>query len=184
MPDDAPLVPGRSCDRCTLCCKVMRVQELAKPKSTWCPHCAIGKGCTIYETRPEECRGFFCGYRRWSEVGEHWFPADSKMLLSPELDGTRIGIHVDPGSPSAWRKEPYLSEIRKMAAAAFQRGHYVVVIVGHRAIVVFPDREVDLGTLGPDETILTTVARRPGDNAVIRMSAEKRKLDDPDIAGA
>lgn len=159
----------------------MRIAELGKPKSVWCPHCAVGKGCRIYESRPEECRVFHCGYRRRAELGEHWFPADSRMLVNIELQGTRIAIHVDPGIPSAWRKEPYYSEIRKMAAAAVKRSHHVVVIVGQKAIVVFPDREIDLGVLAEDETVVTSIVRRDG--AIVRMFAEKRKIGDPDIAG-
>lgn len=27
--------PGRQCGDCTLCCKVMAIEELAKPASAW-----------------------------------------------------------------------------------------------------------------------------------------------------
>ena len=181
MSDAAQLVPGRECRACTLCCKVMRVEELNKPKSQWCAHCAPGKGCQIYETRPFECRGFFCGYRQWKELGEHWDPAQSKMMVTPELNGARIAVHVDPGHPGAWRKEPYYSEIGKMAAAAVERSHHVMVVIGQRAIVIFPNNEIDLGHVGEDETVVTGIVRK--DNGmIVRMFAEKRKKDDPEIA--
>ena len=32
-------VPGRACGSCTLCCKTMGVDELAKPPGVWCQHC-------------------------------------------------------------------------------------------------------------------------------------------------
>ena len=47
-----PLVPGRICGSCMLCCKVMIVDELNKPSGTLCRHAVLGKGCFIREQRP------------------------------------------------------------------------------------------------------------------------------------
>lgn len=52
MTDAPQLVAGRSCAGCTLCCKLLAVEALAKPRAKWCPHCDSKQGCTIYETRP------------------------------------------------------------------------------------------------------------------------------------
>lgn len=181
MSDESSLAPGRTCEGCTMCCKLMGISEIAKPKAVWCPHCDIGKGCRIYDTRPDECRSFYCGYRQWRELGEHWTPASSKLVVAPEMNGSRIAVHVDPGSPSAWRKEPYFSEIKAMAAGALERSHSVVICIGRRVIVIFPDREVDLGPVADDETVVTGVVRRDG--TVIRTVAERRKADDPELKG-
>ena len=73
MPD-APLKPlklleprkpaaDRTCGICTLCCKAVPVEALRKPRDRWCPHCAKGKGCTIYPTRPDH--GFLFSYPRY-----------------------------------------------------------------------------------------------------------------------
>jgi hypothetical protein len=51
---------GRACGSCTLCCKVIAVADFDKLPGVWCPHCVRGKGCGIYETRPTDCRTFFC----------------------------------------------------------------------------------------------------------------------------
>jgi hypothetical protein len=48
------------CGACTLCCKLVRVDEIDKPVGRWCHHCALGKGCNIYDTRPTECRTWDC----------------------------------------------------------------------------------------------------------------------------
>lgn len=182
MSETQTLVPGRSCDGCTLCCKVMNVPPLNKPKSVWCPHCAIGKGCKIYDTRPQECRGFYCGYRQIVHLGEHWFPADSKMIVLWEQmpgGGERMGIHVDPGSPAAWRKEPFYSEIKQMARAGVGAGRSVAVVVGNRAIAILPDEDVDLGHVSDDEVVTTfTVRNAAGD--IVRMYAEKQKATPAD----
>lgn len=52
-------VPGRQCNGCTECCRVIAVTELQKPPNTACTHCT-GTSCAIYETRPLTCRGWAC----------------------------------------------------------------------------------------------------------------------------
>lgn len=56
------LVENRECGGCTTCCKTHHILSLDKPEREWCQHCDIGKGCRIYDTRPEECRVFKCGW--------------------------------------------------------------------------------------------------------------------------
>jgi hypothetical protein len=41
---------------------VFAIPELKKPRGQWCRHVAQGKGCSIYETRPEVCRQFTCAW--------------------------------------------------------------------------------------------------------------------------
>jgi hypothetical protein len=50
----------RSCGTCTLCCKALHVEGIDKEPGEWCPHCAPGEGCGIYERRPPSCRSFNC----------------------------------------------------------------------------------------------------------------------------
>ena len=105
----------RRCGTCTLCCKVLTIPEFGNPSGQWCPHCVQGRGCTIYPNWPNECRAFQCGYLMWPELGEHWRPSRSKLVVAFKPDGMEIVFHVDPGVPNAWRAEPYYSEIRSMA---------------------------------------------------------------------
>jgi hypothetical protein len=51
---------ANQCGTCTLCCKLVSVDETKKPVGQWCPHCSLGKGCQIYDTRPAECRTWDC----------------------------------------------------------------------------------------------------------------------------
>ena len=85
-----------------------------------------------------------------------------------------IVIHVDPGFPNAWRAEPYYSEIRAMAASM---PYTLFVQIGRRIIVVFPDREVDLGVVAEDERI----AIQPEAGGTGRRAAIKVKANDPRI---
>jgi hypothetical protein len=173
------IVKGRQCGTCTLCCKVMTVQEINKPNGQWCPHCLKGRGCGIYSDRPNECRTFHCGYLLLPSLGEHWFPAHSKLVLAFKPDGKEIIVHVDPGVPSAWRAEPYYSEIRNMAGNAEGTAFTVFVQIGRRVIAVFPDREVDLGVVAEDERVLIREEPGPGPK---RRNAVKLKADDPRIS--
>lgn len=156
-PDNADdvLVLGRRCDSCTLCCKVLSIEELAKPKGNWCSHCDVGRGCRIYEQRPVECRNFYCGFLTVPDLSEEWRPSKSKIVLVSELDGVRIAAHVDPARPDAWRKEPFYSKLKEWAIAAAASQCQVVICIGKRTIVVLPDREVDLGIIEDDELIVT-----------------------------
>jgi hypothetical protein len=78
---------GNDCGSCTVCCMALRVIELDKEAGRYCQHCLPGKGCGIYETRPEVCRGFLCGWRRVPQLGEEWRPDKSGILmLTQEVD--------------------------------------------------------------------------------------------------
>src|SRR5438477_5505751 len=103
----------RACGDCTLCCKVMSIEELAKSAGRWCPSCEPGRGCLIHATRPSECRAFNCLWLIDGRIGEHWKPGRSKLVLTTSQDG--IEIRCDPGFPDAWRKEPFRSEIHNMS---------------------------------------------------------------------
>ena len=142
----------RTCGDCTLCCKVMAIEALAKPANAWCRHCKPGRGCAIYAERPAECESFACLWLVNDLLDERWKPSRSKLVLTTSEDG--IEVRCDPGFPDAWRKQPYADDIRAWAVEGETSNMTVVVIVGQRMILVTPDREFDLGVVGPDERIV------------------------------
>jgi hypothetical protein len=145
--------PGnKTCGDCTLCCKVMAIEELQKPSSSWCAHCQPGRGCRIYSDRPAECRAFSCLWLINDRLGQHWKPSKSKLVLTMSDDG--IEVRCDPGFPDAWRKEPFRSEMQGWSLSGESHDVTVVVIVGQRMTLITPDREFDLGIVGPDERIV------------------------------
>jgi hypothetical protein len=148
-------VPGRSCGSCSLCCKLLRIDEFSKPEGKWCAHCAPGRGgCTIYGNRPIECRNFYCAWLTATDVGPEWKPLTCKMVLYAEGDGNRIAIHVDPSNPTAWRQEPFYSQLRERAVHAAEASQQVVVYIKNRVIVLLPDKEVDLGIMERGDQIM------------------------------
>jgi hypothetical protein len=165
-------IRGRSCGTCTLCCKVLKVPETDSAKGEWCQHCAVGKGCSIYDERPQRCRDFQCGWLVWDAVPDHWHPAKSRIVIVSEL-GFRINFTVDPGAPGRWREAPWYNEIKALAVLAFQENRQVLVTVGNRVTALLPDREVELGVVDENEVVVT--GRRPDGT----WGAAKVRQDDP-----
>ena len=163
---------GRQCGNCTLCCKVMAIEELAKPANAWCPHCKPRRGCLIYDDRPAECRSFSCVWLVNDLLEEHWRPNKSKLVLTTSEDG--IEVRCDPGFPDAWRREPFRSELREWAASGETLDTTVLVIIGRRMTLVTRERDFDLGIVGPDERI---VRELEGTKVV---NASVVKASDPD----
>ena len=147
------LVPGRSCGDCSLCCKLPRIAAFDKPVGVWCAHCAPGRGgCTIYDTRPTECRDFYCLWMTSLDLGPEWRPNKCKMFV--RLEGSLIAIHVDPSDPTAWRREPFFGRIKAFATRAADAGQQVAVYIKSRVIVVFPHKEIDVGTMNPGDQLV------------------------------
>jgi hypothetical protein len=144
---------AKACGECTLCCTVLKIPVLEKPKDRLCVHCASGSGCTIYESRPQVCRGFQCRWTLDPAMGPEWQPSRSGLVLVMDSD-TRLAVHVDPDRPDAWRREPYLSTLRRLAAMRLPRGEFIFVMEKGRTTVLLPQQEIALGEVGPDDRIL------------------------------
>ena len=115
-PPDGKLEPTRECGDCRLCCRVLAVQEIDKPRGKWCEH-ACGKGCAIYDKRPTQCREFECVWRLvdlpeahpgWREIlGPGDRPDKIKAVFTAFLGGMRDprngnmyrGVIINPGEP-------------------------------------------------------------------------------------
>lgn len=124
---------SRKCGACTLCCKLLEVEDIpvaegggekhteTSPAGSWCRQCAIGKGCKIYQDRPDGCRNFNCGWLKIDSLRNHWFPARARMVLDVRLlvDGSRreavVVIHVDPAYQHRLKESPWVDDIRTMA---------------------------------------------------------------------
>ena len=62
---EAKLVPDRTCGTCNVCCVALTINDkaLQKVQGYRCRNTLPDKGCAIYDTRPDTCRTFFCGWR-------------------------------------------------------------------------------------------------------------------------
>lgn len=172
----AGYVEGRSCTGCTMCCKLLRIAALDKPRLEWCRHCDIGIGCRIYEDRPQECRTFDCGYVSQGWIGEHWKPSESKMVVTLATAGNRLVIYVDADRPGVWRREPFFSDIKTWARGAARTNGQVMVAQGLDMIVVTPDDETNVGSVRDDQVVIARRKRGPDGSAIEYIVVDQ---DDP-----
>lgn len=77
------LIEDRDCGECTVCCEALKIEELSKPEGELCKHCEKGKGCTVYQSRPDVCKQWFCMWR-WFPFAKNVRPDKSGILLSYE----------------------------------------------------------------------------------------------------
>jgi hypothetical protein len=129
-----------ACGPCTMCCKLLGVEELGKAMDAWCPHCAKGRGCGIYGSRPQSCRDFACAWLATVEAG---LPVDQAMrpdrchVVFHEPVGRGAGnliAHVDPAYPKSWTEGAVSRHIADVASG----GGTVAVQAGSRHYIVDP----------------------------------------------
>lgn len=146
--------PGRDCGTCTLCCKVYDVPSLSKPAGKWCSHCTPGKGCGIHETRPTHCRSFFCLWMTDSHFTPEWKPERCKFVMSRDPITRFLNVQVDPGSPNAWRAQPFHRQLTLWAGQMMPEERFVVIFINKTATILLPDREIPLGVLGEGDRLV------------------------------
>jgi uncharacterized cysteine cluster protein YcgN (CxxCxxCC family) len=110
---------NRSCDGCSMCCKLPEITEpeLTKPLGKWCTHCspASSRGCKIYDRRPAICASYHCGFLMWRNVvPDHWKPSICKMIVNADERNPLVKVLVDPTVKGRWREQPYLSDLATM----------------------------------------------------------------------
>jgi len=89
-------------------------------------------------------------------------------------EGNLVAIHVDPSDPAAWRREPFFQQIKIFATRAVDANQQVAVYIKNRVIVIFPNKEVDVGTMNPGDHLVVRklVGPRGSDwNAFIEVGA-------------
>ena len=131
----------RACDGCTLCCKVIGVREINKPRGRWCDHCDVSKGCSIHSISPAACKAYACRFQVDPELDENWRPSKCGLVIN--TDRRRVVVNVDTSQPDAWRKEPFYSTLKRWSRTALP-GWPVYVSIGDEVIAVFPDRDVQM----------------------------------------
>jgi hypothetical protein len=180
MSGEVQTVPGRSCAGCTLCCKLLDVPELNKPRFTWCKHCDTSKGCQIWTApeRPSLCAEYFCAWMLNPVFGPEWRPVESKMVISFDAPERRVVISVDPARADAWRKQPFYRQIKNLAMQALRDQGHVLVWAGADAFVVLPDRDVALGRIDKEAIVVVTQNRTP---AGVSYDAAAYAPDDPKL---
>jgi len=104
----------RVCGECSLCCTVLRVDELGKLGGEPCPQLRdAAKGCAIYEQRPRICRAYRCMWLRgYLEERDRPDRLGAIVELLPVGTGLRLSIHE--ATPGAYDRS---DRLQKLAAS-------------------------------------------------------------------
>lgn len=141
----------RPCGKCTLCCKLFMLPELEKPAGKWCRHCLTGQGCGIHDTKPQPCRSFQCMWTVVEALDANWRP-DIAGFTMTSVD-MNIFVDVDPDAPDAWLRQPYYDQFKVWSRRNVQKYLTVLIRGPKRAIMVFPETDIDLGAPRPQAQI-------------------------------
>jgi hypothetical protein len=82
-----------------------------------------------------------------------------KLVLRLESDGKLIAVHVDPSDPTAWRWEPYFRTLKQFAIKGADINQQVIVYIKNRVIAIFPNKEVEVGTMNPGDHLVVREVR-------------------------
>jgi len=90
---ETKLVPGRECGTCDVCCVSLTIDEpaLQKPQGYRCRNLVPDVGCGVYDSRPQTCRAFYCGWRRLGWVKEELRPDNSRVLVRVQIERPKDG---------------------------------------------------------------------------------------------
>ena len=121
----AELVPGRECGTCNVCCVALTIDDPAmqKPQGYRCRNTLPDKSCAIYDSRPDTCRSFFCGWRMLKWVREPLRPDKSGVLVRLQYEvskskGTQtLGIVVTLLDNAALKAEGLAETVAAAVAA-------------------------------------------------------------------
>lgn len=149
---DITAAPGRVCGSCTMCCKVVKNDELNKPAGRWCVNARTGVGCVIHDTRPLSCQIFQCMWLSSNMLSDEWKPDRARFVVAVEVNGA-LQIMCDPAQPTAWRREPYHSHIRRWAEHGMNIQKPVLLMIGDKVSVILPNTELPVGELQPGDNV-------------------------------
>jgi hypothetical protein len=129
------------------------VETLGKEAGVWCKHSKPGKGCLIHGSHPDQCSGFQCLYLEDQTLGEEWKPSRCKFVVRGDDKPGTIIIDVDPGYPTAWKAEPFYSQIKSWSHIARGGRGRVLIYLGRMAISVFPEEDIPIGNCDPGDIL-------------------------------
>ncbi len=158
------MTTARECGECSLCCTVLRVDELRKLGGVDCVHQLAEGGCGIHPSRPEICRAYRCAW-----LQGHFDESDRPDRLGAVLDfvnhGGRLMLEVRQARSGSFDASPRLQEI------AERQREGVPVRITDTDDVMDPDRPFRVLLPGGEEHRVTGDAievHRPGHPVELR----------------
>jgi hypothetical protein len=101
----------RRCDECSLCCTVLRVDELSKLGGRRCVHQdTAGPGCAIHAERPQICRAYRCLWLRGGLL-EHERPDRLGAVVDVRAEGPTMRLEIREARTGLFDASPELQAI-------------------------------------------------------------------------
>jgi hypothetical protein len=154
-----------------MCCHLLDIPDMAKPRQVWCTHCDKVRGCKIYDDRPAYCARYKCAYLTNAGLDERWKPSLAKFIAHAE--GDQLIVSVDANRPEAWRKEPYFSSIKRWARGEDGFPGGVFVFEGSFCTFLHGSKEQRLGAVGKDQVVITQRRATPGGDEIIPLLVDR-----------
>jgi len=127
------VIQPRTCGSCTMCCKIMGVEELGKPPHEWCRHTDVGYGCRIYPDRPPTCKEFECLWLQQTIFPEELRPDKCRVVLSSLRDGDGLVAFEDVGYFGAAQK----GRMGRVLEKAGRAGVPVIIVRGDDRVILY-----------------------------------------------
>ena len=80
------------CGECTLCCKLLRIEETNSLPNEICKYCKENIGCKIYDNRPESCKIFECAWKQMKYADLDLRPDKCNALFEKWSDNIMVGV--------------------------------------------------------------------------------------------
>ncbi len=152
--------PPNACGTCTACCRVYAIKspELNKPAGEWCQHCAVGKGCKVYDARPTVCVEFQCMWLQSQNRSTQPLPVElrpdkCKVVFNMSTNPNVITATTMPGAPDAWQRPVVRAMIDRM-------------LRGGLAVSIGPPAASKQIVLGPNGTQRIVEMTEPDENGI------------------
>lgn len=125
LPFDLPLVEGRACGSCNVCCVALTINDaqLQKLPGHRCRHAQRDNSCGIYADRPRTCQEYYCGWRALKWVREGLRPDRSGVLvqlygtIAQETGEPRLGVMITLLNGASLRAEGLAETVAAAVAA-------------------------------------------------------------------
>ena len=162
------LVPGRECGSCNVCCYALTIDDpdMQKPQGYRCRNTLPDKGCAIYETRPQTCRSFFCGWRILKWVPNTLQPDQSGVLVRLHNEVARetgvrtLGVVVTLLDGSALKAEGLAETVAAAVAAQIPVYLHVPGPPGHTASQARINEALEDAVVARDKAAVLEILRR------------------------
>lgn len=153
-------VVGRKCGECSLCCKILPVQDanLDKAHGVRCKHQRRG-GCKVYAFRPQKCAQWSCGWLLGIGVDGLSRPDRAGYIIDPVADYTTVSwsgrAPFDLPAVVVWTedRESWMhdEELKKFFVRWAEQGFSAIVRYSPTlAVCVFPPPLTDGGWIITD----------------------------------